>query len=100
VPDQTLSKARMTSGHARPEILPESQTVETAYFTVAHMKSISKKLFRTHHAGAKGERRYSSCSFSTSALDEVRGQSHAVAGKGTQWIGGWAGPRAGLDSRG
>jgi hypothetical protein len=80
VPDQTLSKARMTSGHARPEILPESQTVETAYFTVAHIKSVSKKLFRTHHAGAKGERRYSSYSFS--ALDEVRGQSHAVARKG------------------
>jgi hypothetical protein len=57
------------------------------------------------HSGAKGERRYSSYSFLTSALDRVSGQRYASAavypGKmapGTHWIGGWVGPRAGLDT--
>jgi hypothetical protein len=31
----------------------------------------------------------------TSALD---GQPHALAAPGTQWIGGWMGPKAGLDA--
>jgi hypothetical protein len=46
--------------------------------------------------------RYSSYSFTTSALD---GQRHApprfILGKGppgTHWTGGWQGPRAGLDT--
>jgi hypothetical protein len=52
-----------------------------------------------------GERRYSSYSFTTSALDGVSGQLHAPAalyprGKdpGTHCTGGWVGPRAGLDT--
>jgi hypothetical protein len=36
-------------------------------------------MFRYLHAGAKGERRYSSHSFSTPALDGVSGQRHALA---------------------
>jgi hypothetical protein len=52
-----------------------------------------------------GERRYSSYSFSTSALDG--GESSALgpgralpSGRthGTHWTGGWVGPRAGLDT--
>jgi hypothetical protein len=49
--------------------------------------------------------RYSSYSFLTSALVGVSGQNHAPAGinlqgkdSGTHWMGGWVGPRAGLDT--
>jgi hypothetical protein len=58
----------------------------------------------TRHGGAWGERRYSSYSFLTSALDGVSGQRHAPAAlyprikdPGTHWTGGWVGLRAGLD---
>jgi hypothetical protein len=37
------------------------------------------KLSHYCHAGAKGERKYSSYSFLTSALDGVSGQSHTLA---------------------
>jgi hypothetical protein len=54
-----------------------------------------------------GKRRYSSYSILTSALDGVSGQRHASAAlypRGstlcTHWIGGWEGPRAGLDIEG
>jgi hypothetical protein len=53
-----------------------------------------------------GERRYSSCSFTTLSLGGVSGQHHAPAAlyprrkdpppPGTQWTGGWGGPRADL----
>jgi hypothetical protein len=50
----------------------------------------------TSHGGTWGERKYSSYSFTTSALDGMSGQRHAPAalyprGKdpGTHWIGGW-----------
>jgi hypothetical protein len=53
----------------------------------------------------RGERRYSSYSFSTSVLDGVSGQRHISAallprGKdpGTHCTGGWVGLRAGLDT--
>jgi hypothetical protein len=59
----------------------------------------------TCHRGAWGERRYSSYSFTTSALDGVNGQHHAPTAlyprertPGTHWRGGWVGPRAGLDT--
>jgi hypothetical protein len=59
----------------------------------------------TCHAGAKGEKKHSSYSFFTSALDGVSGQRHAPAAlyswertPGTHWIGGWVGLRAGLDT--
>jgi len=64
---------------------------------------------RTGHVGPEEEEeeeRYSSTLSLTSALDGVGGQRHAPAallpGKrpGTQCIGGWAGPRAGLDECG
>ena len=58
---------------------------------------------RTGHEGSEGEQRYSCTLSLTSALDGVGGQRHAPAalppGKkpGTHCIGGWVGPRAGLD---
>ena len=58
---------------------------------------------RTGHEGPEGEEVYSSTLSLISALDGVSGQSHAPAalttGKrpGTHCIGGWVGPRAGLD---
>jgi hypothetical protein len=55
--------------------------------------------------GAGGEKRYSSYSLTTSALDGVSGQRHVpvavyLRGKdpGANWTGGWVGPRAVLDS--
>jgi hypothetical protein len=53
----------------------------------------------------QGERRYSSYSFTTPALDGVSGQRHAPAAlyprrkdPGTHWTGGWVGLRSGLDT--
>jgi hypothetical protein len=55
----------------------------------------------TRHGGAWGERRYSSYSFSTSALDGGE-WSASRPGRaftpGTHCTGGWVGPRAGLDT--
>jgi hypothetical protein len=60
----------------------------------------------TRHGGALGERRYSSYSFSTSALDEGE-WSASRPGRpftpgertpGTHCTGGWVGPRAGLNT--
>jgi hypothetical protein len=52
----------------------------------------------TGHRGAWGERRYSSYPLLTSALD---GGEWSASRQGkdlsTHWIGGWVGPRAGLD---
>jgi hypothetical protein len=52
---------------------------------------------------ALGREKYSSYSFSTSALDGVSGQRHAPAAlypraktPGTHCTGGWVGPREGL----
>jgi hypothetical protein len=65
------------------------------------------KLKQSHYTPRRrlGERRYSSYSFSTSALDGVSGQSHAwadlYAGERTtvtHWTGGWVDLRAGLDT--
>ena len=61
---------------------------------------------RTGHEGPDREHRYSSTLSLTSALHGVRGQRQAPAalppGKrpGTHCIGGWVGPRAGLDGCG
>jgi hypothetical protein len=59
----------------------------------------------TRHGGAWGERRYSSYSLLTSALDGMNGQRHAPTGicpeertPGTHCTEGWVGPRAGLDT--
>jgi hypothetical protein len=51
---------------------------------------------------AQGERKYSSYSFTTLALDGVSGQRHAPAalypGERTPGTEGWVGSRAGLDT--
>jgi hypothetical protein len=59
----------------------------------------------TRHEGAWVDRRYSSYSFSISALDAVIGQRHAPVvlyprerPPGTHCTGGWVDPRAGLDT--
>jgi hypothetical protein len=59
----------------------------------------------TRHDGSWEERRHSSYSFLTSALDGVSGQRHASAAicagertPGTHCTGGWVGLRAGLDT--
>jgi hypothetical protein len=60
---------------------------------------------RTGHEGPEGEQRYSSTLSSTSALDAVGGQYHVPSAlptgqrPGTHCLGGWLGPRAGLDGR-
>jgi hypothetical protein len=60
----------------------------------------------TRHGSAWGERRYSSYSFLTSALDggewsasrPGRALPPVKGTPGTHWTGGWVGPRAGLDA--
>jgi hypothetical protein len=59
----------------------------------------------TRHGGAWRERRYSSYSFSISALDGEwsasrpgRAFTPGERTPGTHWTGGWVGPRAGLDT--
>jgi hypothetical protein len=70
------------------------------------MSSCEVKFHVTCHAGAKGERKYTSSSFLT-ALDLMSGQRHALLRftpwertPGTHCIGGWVGLKAGLDTRG
>jgi hypothetical protein len=60
---------------------------------------------RYRHAGDKGERKNSSNSFLTTALDGVSVKRHTLAAlyprettPGTHCIGGWVGLRAGLDT--
>jgi hypothetical protein len=60
-------------------------------------------LFHYRAAGAKGERRYSSYSFFTLSLEggewsASRPGRALPPGKGTHWMGGWVGLRAGLDT--
>jgi hypothetical protein len=59
----------------------------------------------TRHGGACGDRRYSSYSFTTSALDEgewLASRLGRALPRGrtpcTHCTGGWVGPRAGLDT--
>ena len=60
----------------------------------------------TGHEGPEREQRYSSTLSLTSALDGVGGQRHAPAAlspgerPGNHCVGGWVGPRAGLDGCG
>jgi hypothetical protein len=83
--------------------LLNSETPNTVMFAMfAMLLGNGIRCPATRHEGAWGERRYSSYSFSTSALDGVSGQRHAPAalylrGK-DPWIGGWEGPRNGLDA--
>ena len=69
-------------------------------------KGKGKGLPRTGHEGREGEQMYSSTVPSTSALDGG-GLSTPRPGRftlgeitGTHFIGGWVGPRAGLDGYG
>jgi hypothetical protein len=70
-----------------------------AYSLRTHLKI---KLSTTRHGGAWGDRKYSSYSFLTSALDEVSGQRHArprfspgERTPGTHCTGGWVGGQRG-----
>jgi hypothetical protein len=71
--------------------------------TYTHNKQSSPA---TRHGGALGDRRYSSYSLLTLAVDGVSGQRHAPAAlcpgertSGTHCAGGWVGLRAGLDTK-
>jgi hypothetical protein len=61
---------------------------------------------RTGHEDPEGEERCSSTLYLTSALDGVGGKRHASAAiplrkrPGAHCVGGWVGPRAGLDGCG
>jgi hypothetical protein len=71
----------------------------TAYFTVAKAKAKAVPLHAME--ALEGERRYSSYSLSTLALD---GGEWSVSRPGemtpsTHCIGGWVGPRASLDTQ-
>jgi hypothetical protein len=67
-------------------------------------KKVKQSLY-THHGGAWGERRYSSYSFTTSALDgwvvSITPRPRFTPGErtpSTHCTGGWVGPRASLDT--
>jgi hypothetical protein len=65
-------------------------------------KSKGKGYPITGHESPEGERSYSSTLSLTPALEGVGGQRHALAALPTgkkviYFIGGWVGPRAGLD---
>jgi hypothetical protein len=90
--------------------LPPTKTNLSAvlykYKSICHISGVSEQgCHTTRHEGAWGERRYSSYSLSTSALDGVSGQRHVPAAlfprertPGTHCTEGWVGPRAGLDT--
>jgi hypothetical protein len=97
------------SSETTPHNIPEGSHLHTRH----REKLKSHIIFRTCVKQSRympwrrlEERRYSSYSFSTSALDGMSGQRHAPAallppGKGppgTHYTGGWVGPRAGLDT--
>jgi hypothetical protein len=75
-------------------------------FLVIFLSPSRRRCSVTRHEGAWGERRYSSYSFSTSALDggewlasrPGRALPQGKRPPGTHWTGGWVGPRAGLDA--
>jgi hypothetical protein len=55
------------------------------YILIPFLGTVKVKLSRYRHAGAKGERKYISYSFLSSALDMVWGQHHALPpGKDTR----------------
>jgi hypothetical protein len=66
-----------------------------------------KSCFTTRHGGAWGERRYSSYSFFTSALDggewsasrPGRALPPGERTSGAHWTGGWVGPSADVDTK-
>jgi hypothetical protein len=69
-------------------------------------ENVSKNKFhpRTGLEDPEGEWKYSCTLSLTTAVDGVGGQRHASAAlprerPGTHRIGGWAGPKAGLDGR-
>jgi hypothetical protein len=74
--------------------------------TTCYTEETLKVYSRTGNEGPEGEQRYSSTLSLTSALDGGSGQHHAPVAlpprkrTGTHCIGGWVGPRAGLDGCG
>jgi hypothetical protein len=75
----------------------------TCTFILVNVKcKVKSKAVPQHtYGGAGGERRYDSCSLTTSALDGG-GSLAALYPRertlGTHWTGGWVGPRTGLDT--
>jgi hypothetical protein len=77
---------------------------------VRHPICVNNNIYKVHprtgHEGPEVEYSYSAILSLTSVLDGVGGQRHASAalpaGKrsGSNFIGGWVGPRAGLDGCG
>ena len=82
-------------GKSRPQTGFETRTEKGELLSKVHLVTCRER--------TQGEKRFSSTLSSTSAIDEVEGQSHAPAvlypreRPGTHCIGGWVGPRAGLD---
>ena len=77
--------------------------IQCSFRTAVKVKGKSKGHPRTGHEGPEGEKRYSSTLPSTSALDGrwvVNSRTrplYPLERPGTYCIGGWVGPRAGLD---
>jgi hypothetical protein len=78
---------------------PENNT--NVYYSILHIKKVKQSRYTPWRR--LGERRYSSYSFLTWALDGVSGQHHAPAAlypgertPGIHCTGRWVGPRAGL----
>jgi hypothetical protein len=83
--------------HATPSVCRWGRQPLESYACIKKQSSPA-----TRHDGSWEESRYSSYSFSTSALGGVSGQRHApsalCAGERTPSTGGWVGLRAGLDT--
>jgi hypothetical protein len=69
---------------------------------IATARNVKKSSPATRHGGALGERRHSSYTFTTSAIDGGRWVVNITPRPrftfGTHCTGGWVGPRAGLDT--
>jgi hypothetical protein len=102
---EIMFTSREGTGHcvfeSREEVHKKELSVK---YIILYSKSKSSP--STRHGGAWGERRYSSYSFTTSALDGGEWSASRLGralppGKGppgTHCTGGWVGPRAGLDT--
>jgi hypothetical protein len=79
--------------------------VEILFLTIQIILTFNVSCPATRHGGVWEDRRYSSYSFFTSALDESEWSASRPGpalppgkGPGTHWIGGWVGPRADVDA--
>jgi len=97
----------MCAGGRLSELLQCSRGFDRKWRTIRNGKGKGKIYPRTDHEGPEGSRGIAILFLPlTSTLDGVGGQGHAPADlppvkrPGTQCIGGWVGPRAGLDGCG